>query len=214
MQLNAEEGDWQGIAQFHQIYMPTREVLRYAVRQIRALDPPVKVIAPQHGYIITGSLVELFLDRMHDLLVGSDLLAMELDERYLEGYREVLHRVLSYAAREFGRDEVLVRLTARVDDGLDELIRVQGKNVHLDREGYTVIVKAVARLAWREPLEFANALRSEVMADCTDRGLPIPPIGAGLEESMPRNFISPDEIRARRAASYKPGMSRRHRKRH
>lgn len=35
--LLAEEGDWQGLAQFHTIYMPSRDVLRHAVREIMNL---------------------------------------------------------------------------------------------------------------------------------------------------------------------------------
>ena len=45
-----------------------REALRYAVRQIRALQPAVEVIAPQHGMVISGDLVPLFLDRMQAVL--------------------------------------------------------------------------------------------------------------------------------------------------
>jgi glyoxylase-like metal-dependent hydrolase (beta-lactamase superfamily II) len=212
--LFAEESDWAGIAQFHQIYMPTREVLRYAVRQIRALQPSVQVIAPQHGHVIAGGLVELFLERMHELLVGHDLLAMELDEQYLEGYRAVFARVLAFAANTLGRDEVFSRLTAHVDDGLVQFIRVHGKkHVELDHDGYSAIVRAVARLGLREPLEFCNGLRSEVLTECTIRGLPIPPVGAGLEEGLPHNFISPDEMRPRAKRQQAGGMSRRRRRR-
>ena len=211
--LLAEERDWAGIAQFHQIYMPTREVLRYAVRQIRELRPRVKVIAPQHGHVITGSLVELFLERMHDLLVGHDLLATELDEQYLQGYREVFARVLSLAAQTLGRDEVVSRLTATVDDGLEQDIRAHGKHVELDRNGYDAIVKAVARIGWRESLDFCNGLRGEVLAGCTERDLPIPPVGVGLEEGFAHNFMSPDEVRPRVRLNKAGGINRRRKRR-
>ena len=196
--LFAEEDDWNGIAQFHQIYMPTREVLRYAVRQIRALSPPVKVIAPQHGHVITGDLVEVFLDKMHELLVGHDLLAIELDDAYIKGYEQVLTRMVAQAAKTLGHREVISRLVAQADDELEQFIRVHGKDVHIDREGYTAIVKAFVRIAWREPLDFVNRLRSEVFAACTDGELPIPPIGAGLEEGLPQNFIPPKVVQRKR----------------
>ncbi len=196
VQLLAEESDWSGIAQFHQIYMPTREVLRYAVRQIQALDPPVEVIAPQHGYIITGDLVPLFMEQMYDLLVGHDLLAAELDDTYLDGYREVVIDLINRAGEEMGHDEVLSRLKdARVDDGLERSVSIKGEDVNLEREGYSAVVKILARLSRGEPIELINTLRSEVLAGCSERGIPIPPIGAGVEEATPPDTIGADGIR-------------------
>jgi len=197
VQLFAEEQDWPGIAQFHQIYMPSREALRYAVRQIRALNPPVEVIAPQHGYVITGALVPLFLDRMHELLVGFDLVALELDETYLAKYADIVHRMLATAAETMGRDEALARLkSTQVDDGLEQILSIREGDVTLLREGYSAVVKVLARLVQRESLEFANSLRSVVLAACVDLAIPIPPIGAGVAEETPSGAIDPDGIRS------------------
>ena len=180
--LFAESDDWQGVAQFHQIYMPTREVLRYAVRQIRALAPAVEVIAPQHGHVIVGDRIAEFLDRMHELLVGHDLLACELDERYLRQYGELIADLVAWAKETMGDDEALGRLRPdRADDGLERLVRVEGADVTLVSEGYSALAKVFARLADGEPAEFVNSLRSMVLAGCSTRGLPIPPIGAGVE---------------------------------
>lgn len=46
VQLLAEESDWAGIAQFHQICMPSREVLRYAVRGVWASDSSSRLRVP------------------------------------------------------------------------------------------------------------------------------------------------------------------------
>lgn len=179
--LFAEEDDWQGIAQFHQIYMPTREVLRYAVRQIRALTPKVEVIAPQHGHVLTGDLVPAFLDRLHELLVGHDLLPFELDEKYLQDYRHVIAQLVAWAKEIMGESEVFDRLKSTAfEDGLERLLHIEGKSVRLDREGYSGVVKVFARLAHNEPAEFVNLARSILFAMCTERGLPIPPVGAGI----------------------------------
>ena len=181
----AQEGDWAGIAQFHQIYMPTREALRYAVRQIRALDPPVEVIAPQHGYVITEGLVPLFLDRMHELLVGLDLLAAELDEIYLEGYREVLASDLGMCALQtMGRDEVISRLTARGE-------RRAGATHSRPREGPSLgqrrvlgpDTSIVSRLIAGAQPTFANTLRETVLSACATQAISLyRQIGAGLDE--------------------------------
>jgi glyoxylase-like metal-dependent hydrolase (beta-lactamase superfamily II) len=196
VQLLAEEIDWAGIAQFHQIYMPTREVLRYAVQQIRALMPMVEVIAPQHGFVITGDLIPLFLDRLQELAVGFDLLAVELDPSYLEGYREVLVRLIDRAAEEMGRDEVLSRLKAPdVGDGLPRLLTIRENSIRLEREGYSGVVKVFTRLARGETLGFINNLRSEVLMVCLERGLPIPPVGPGVEEGVGSDSVGMDGIR-------------------
>ena len=185
----AEERDWAGIAQFHQIYMPTRDALRYAVRQIRALDPPVQVIAPQHGHVIAGSLVPEFLERMYELPVGLDLLAVELDETYLDGYRQVSAAIIERAAETLGRDDVFTRLTTVGADGLDRLIAAEGKDLKLVREGYSAVTKIVARLIDHTPAPFANALRQVVLSACADHNLPVPPVGAGLEEGGADGYL-------------------------
>ena len=72
--LYADESHWDGIKAFHQLYMPSRTALRYGVQQIRSLDPQPVMIAPQHGAIIEGDLMELFMSRMEQLPVGIDLI--------------------------------------------------------------------------------------------------------------------------------------------
>ncbi len=181
--LFAEEEDWVGIAQFHQIYMPGREILRYAVRQIRALRPAVELIAPQHGHVIVGDRVPAFLDRMYDLLVGHDLLAIELDDAFLGRYREVLAQVVVWADEVMEPTEVRDRLrNATLADGLEKLIRFAGDDVVLEREGYAALVKVFDRLTRGESTEFTHSLRSLVLALCSQFEAPIPPIGVGLEE--------------------------------
>lgn len=180
--LFAESDDWQGVAQFHQIYMPTREVLRYAVRQIQALLPRVETIAPQHGHVITGDRVQEFLDRMHELLVGHDLLACELDERYLHGYGELIADLVAVAKETMGDEEAIARLRAtQPEDDLERLIRIAGSDITLVSEGYSALARVFARLTEGEPAEYVTSLRSFVLAGCAARDLPVPPIGAGVE---------------------------------
>jgi glyoxylase-like metal-dependent hydrolase (beta-lactamase superfamily II) len=194
--LWAEEADWTGIAQFHQIYMPTREALRQAVRRIRLLQPAVEVIAPQHGFLITGSLLPLFLERMAELPVGLDLLSLENDVGQLEHYREVLASLLQRAEDPMGPEEVLARLKRpEGNDDLEQYVTIRGDDCRLERDGYTAIVKVFSRLARGEPVEFVNALRSEVLEACSARGVPIPPVGPGVEEALPSDTIGMDGIR-------------------
>ncbi len=157
--LFAEAADWGGIAQFHQIYMPTREILRYAIRQIRALTPPVKIIAPQHGHIIAGDLVPLFLDQMEQLFVGYDLLALELDELYAQQYGELVELLISNATAALGDKHVQSRLTAsNVDDELDLLLARTGKQWRVRRSPYACASRVFNRLTRDKGAAFVNSI--------------------------------------------------------
>jgi glyoxylase-like metal-dependent hydrolase (beta-lactamase superfamily II) len=179
--LFAEEADWAGIAQFHQIYMPTREVLRYAVRQIRALQPAVEVIAPQHGHIIAGDLVPLFLERMENLLVGSDLLAIELDDQFAAQYGELVGMLMESARQVIGSEEVLHRLKAARDDELRQCLTYVGEDWRVARSPYVCATRVFVRLCEHEEPTFVEALRDQVLRFCSEQGVPVPPIGWGIE---------------------------------
>jgi len=182
--LFAEEADWAGIAQFHQIYMPSREVLRYTLRQIRALVPAVKTIAPQHGYVIAGDLVPLFLDRMEQLLVGHDLLAMELDERYAREYEDLASLLVEYATATIGEDEVRRRLEATdIDDGLAECLQSIGGTWLIRKSPYTSTAALFARLAAGEEPRFVEEIRNQALRFCSERSVPVPAIGWGMENT-------------------------------
>ena len=74
VQVYGEEPDWPGIAQFHQIYMPSCAVVAHAIRQVRSLRPAVEIIAPQHGFVLTGSFLDAVLERLEHLPMGIDLM--------------------------------------------------------------------------------------------------------------------------------------------
>jgi serine/threonine-protein kinase len=180
--LFAEEADWSGIAQFHQIYMPSREIVRYTLHQIRALTPAVETIAPQHGHVITGDLVPLFLERMEQLLVGHDLLALELDARYTREYTELVGLMLDYATEVMGRDDLEARLSASdVDDELEQSLSHTAGQWEVQKAPYACSAKVFRRLARGEEATFVDEMRSRVLRHCSDRAVPVPLIGWGLE---------------------------------
>jgi len=182
--LLATEEDWHGIAQFHQIYMPSREILRFAVHQILNLRPKVEIIAPQHGHVITGDLVGLFLERMHELRVGHDLLAEDWDVENLAGYREVLQRLVDCAEQERGEVNMSCRINAKeVNDELSTHLQLRQGEVHLEREGYAALAKTFVRLAEGEPSDYVARLRQTVVTACEEFGLPIPPAASGFHDT-------------------------------
>ncbi|GEM_PF-280073 len=101
-QLYSEEADWDGIRAFHQLYMPTRTAIQHAIEKIRQIDPPPMMIAPQHGTILRGELMEQFMDRLFQLDVGVDLFrSRELKEQiqhYLDAANELIEESTSYIA--------------------------------------------------------------------------------------------------------------------
>jgi len=190
VQLVGEEQDWPGIAVFHQIYMPSREAVRYAVGQIRGLDPPVKMIAPQHGFVLTGDFMHICLERLESLPVGMDRLPDELDEKYLPQYQEVLAEVLELAEERLSHAEVVERLFGVGEDhGLVGCLKLDGNQVGLIAKGIRTLPLVVDLLSEEEPVAFRNILRSTVLTKCMESEVPLPPITPGIEGSVGEEWI-------------------------
>jgi serine/threonine-protein kinase len=183
VQLLGEEQDWAGIAQFHQIYMPTRTAVEYAIRQIKVLDPPVEMIAPQHGFVLTGDFMHSVLDRLAALPVGLDLIPSELDEKYLAGYREIFRELLHQAAMELGRSDVFTRLNRLpADHELRQYATIGKQEAELMSSGIRAVPLLLEELTRDQFPAFRSRLKSHVLQRCTELGLPIPQLGAGVEE--------------------------------
>ncbi|MCK5034391.1 MAG: hypothetical protein KAS73_00740 [Candidatus Sabulitectum sp.] len=89
--LYATEDSWDGVATFHQIYMPSQAALKHAVSNIRELDKTPGIIAPQHGSILTGDLVSSFLGKVENLEVGLDLFLKDHNKKnYISALNELL----------------------------------------------------------------------------------------------------------------------------
>ncbi len=81
--VTATADSWSGISTFHQLYMPSKEAIHEAVKRIGRLVPLPLVIAPQHGDILTGHLVNDFLVKIVGLDVGVELKKSLEPERHL-----------------------------------------------------------------------------------------------------------------------------------
>ncbi len=87
----AIDNSFGGVAMFHEIYMPSRRALDRALLAVHRLSPEVRIIAPQHGSIITGETVDSFLQRIGQLTIGVDLMeASEKDPTALQVANEML----------------------------------------------------------------------------------------------------------------------------
>lgn len=68
-----DERYFEAIRPFHEHYMPSRDILGYALRAIER--HPVRLIAPQHGSIIPEHLVSFMIDQLKTLECGLYLIA-------------------------------------------------------------------------------------------------------------------------------------------
>jgi len=68
-----DESYFEEIRYFHEHYMPSRDVLEFALSQFEKL--PLKLVAPQHGSIIPEHLIGFIFDQIRTLECGIYLLA-------------------------------------------------------------------------------------------------------------------------------------------
>ncbi|MBB4286602.1 diguanylate cyclase [Roseospira goensis] len=70
-----DRGYFENLRPFHEHYMPSRDVLQYALTAINAW--PVRMIAPQHGSIIPESLVAFMIEQLMNLDCGLFLMSRQ-----------------------------------------------------------------------------------------------------------------------------------------
>lgn len=68
-----DKGYFEALKPFHEHYMPSRDILNYALSNIEAY--PIRLIAPQHGSIIPEALVKPIIDELKTLDCGLFLMA-------------------------------------------------------------------------------------------------------------------------------------------
>ncbi len=112
-----DESHFEAIRPFHEHYMPSRDILGYALAQIER--HPVQTIAPQHGSIIPPRLVPFMIEKVRHLECGIYLFArgdtdIQRLSRLNETLREITQTMLLY--RDFG--EIAGRLLELVQRNL------------------------------------------------------------------------------------------------
>lgn len=71
----ADENYFKSIEGFHMAYMPSRDILNYALRKIEALD--LELIAPQHGSVIRKPYIAPLIEQMKQMECG-----LYIDRKY------------------------------------------------------------------------------------------------------------------------------------
>jgi eukaryotic-like serine/threonine-protein kinase len=183
--LYADESDWTGMRAFHQIYMPTQRAIKNAIKNIRRLDPPVEIIAPQHGRVITGPYVREYMDLLENLPVGLDILEdRHASDDELRAWSTVLERVLDVARAVIG-DKAIAYLEQ--DPNLRGNITFTGGTVAITSLGKTSVERVVRLLCGHVPYSTGNALKYEAVYASTELGLPTPSVE--LDEDGPADSM-------------------------
>ncbi len=167
----ADESDWRGMRAFHQLYMPANSALRGAMQRIRALDPAPLIIAPQHGRIIRGPLIQEMIARLEELPVGLDILDEGQDSATLDAWNHVLARVLEIATMLLGHHSEIRLADARE---LEDSLSFEGGTPIITDIGRWTLGKVVEALTRGEPPQVANPIKFEAIAAAQDLGLPAP----------------------------------------
>lgn len=198
MSLMAEEEHWEGIKLFHQIYMPSKKAVQQAIRRIRALDPPPRMIVPQHGAIIMEDLLDEFMSRLFNLDMGLDLLpepAAELlndagalmtglerelleqseENRYTREYQDVMNTLLQDLMQQMSFPEI--EAVFNFDDPEQDLNLL----VNVDLNGVCKIhtkPKEAMRLFLNKIEQIpeqtlVNQLKSHAIKEIVSKGIPL-----------------------------------------
>ncbi|MDI1444505.1 protein kinase [Polyangium sp. 6x1] len=171
--LWADESDWAGIRAFHQTYMPTNRVLTRAMDAIRALDPPVEIIAPQHGRLLRGPLLHRYIERLARLPVGLDILDDVADEETMTAWNSVLRRVVRTARMVLGPDADAL---LQQHEDLRDVLQVHGDDVRLSSLGRWTLGAVVEALTVGQTPTIANPIKLEAVLACEELELPSPDI--------------------------------------
>jgi len=169
--LWADETSWRGIKAFHQIYMPHKDALRYAVDAIRKLKPKPLIIAPQHGALIQGKWIDEFLDRMDDLPVGIELFELGYQKQH---YIEAMNEILVELRQMLGDELIGETLRGFIGDGTNSpaLVCDEFKVCELNIAPNWALGLFLQQIEASLP-EHASIIEVVAIKICMDRGIPI-----------------------------------------
>ena len=113
LSLFATPQHWEGIRIWHQMYVPTQQILQRTINVVRALNPPPIMIAPQHGAILKEELISLVLEKLSILPVGIEIPRTTAIDKamYIEAINDVIETITRYAGRD-----IIENLLHRLDE--------------------------------------------------------------------------------------------------
>ncbi len=126
----ADETYFDKAKQFHQEYMPSKDIFNYALSKIEALD--IELIAPQHGSIIKKKYIKNLINDMKNLDCG-----LYIEDKYNRELLDTINKLQEKEKTIQERDKQLFEQSKRAEIG--EMI---GNIAH----------------QWRQPLAIVNTI--------------------------------------------------------
>jgi diguanylate cyclase (GGDEF)-like protein len=125
------ESCFEAMRLFHEHYMPSREILANGLARIRRAFRPIELVAPQHGVMIPGPMVDDVFEQLSRLECGLFLMAHD-DEDVAEllRYSVTLRRIQALASESAG----LLELMEHVERLLTELTGVRSVSLRLEQD--------------------------------------------------------------------------------
>ncbi len=99
--LYALEEDWDAVRKFHQMNIPSGNVLKNAIDQVKKLTPAPLIIAPQFGLIWRGLTVNQFLERIYYLETGADMLVNQSSFSQVDQIIEACNQLIANVQQLF-----------------------------------------------------------------------------------------------------------------
>ncbi len=171
--LFATEENWHGIRTFHQLYMPSQDALRSALDAIRNLDPKPLIIAPQHGALIKGDLIDTLIDRLYDLPVGWEVLSALMNKK--EFYIEAINDILDNIRIRVGSEIIEMAFKKFESDGsFPNLFELQDqKIIDVKIDPSRSLKTLIDILQEDQPREVRETIRNAVLKAAVDWNLPL-----------------------------------------
>jgi CheY-like chemotaxis protein len=171
--LYAGEQHWNGIKAYHQLYIPANKAICYALNQIEKLDPYPKVIAPQHGALIKGTMIPYFVDKLYNLQAGADLLDLEITPQMETLYLEAMNEIFLAAQKLLPRGDLFSQIKS--DNELNEYCTFENKKVaKILKNPDESIQKQVAVILKYIPTGDIPHIKSTALRATVRRNLPVP----------------------------------------
>lgn len=169
----ADEQHWNGIKAFHQLYLPSNKAICYALNQIEKLNPYPKIIAPQHGALIKGTMVPYFIDKLYNLQVGADLLDLEITPQIKSSYLDAMNEILQAAQKLLPKGVLNSKMSE--DKDFAEYCTLNNKQIiKIIKNPEDALRKEVTTILKHVPAGDIPYIKSTALRATVKRNLPVP----------------------------------------
>lgn len=173
----AKEDYFEKAKQFHQEYMPSKDIFNYALSKIESLD--IDLIAPQHGSIIQKQLIAPLINDMKQLDCG-----LYIDKKYNEELLDTIKRLKEQEKTIEERNRALFAQSKRAEIG-----EMLGNIAHQWRQPLAILGTVVAILKEKNQMEMLSAVELDEKLESMQHHIEY--MSETIEDFM--NYYRPDK---------------------